>query len=256
MRRLISFTCDGATLVGALDEGDDAHGLLIVTGGSDVRWGSHRLFERLAREIAAQGHPVFRFDRRGVGDSDGDDPGYAGSGPDIAAALAQFRRLCPKLERVAGFGLCDGATALAVAAPTLDGLVLANPWLVEPQDGMPPQAAIRRRYAAALTSGTGWRRLLGGAIDYRKAARGAWSLASRRESRSLAQRVLRALDRRQVCFVLASGDATAQAAEPLLGSGRDVVTVETSSHSFAGAEAFEALVDAVTAMLRDHGAGA
>lgn len=249
MRQLVSFSCEGHDLVGVLDMGDHAHGLLIVTGGTDARWGSHRVFERLAQAIRARGHPVFRFDRRGVGDSGGQDPGYAGSGPDIAAALAEFRRLAPNMQRVTGFGLCDGATALALLALTLDGLILANPWLVEPQAGMPPQAAIRSRYVSALTSREGWRRLLGGAIDYRKAARGLWALAKRREDTSLAQRVLDALDACPARFLLSSGDATAQAAAPLLGTGRDVVTLDSASHSFAGETDFATLVETIAETL-------
>jgi exosortase A-associated hydrolase 1 len=248
MRRLVGFDCEGAALVGALDDADGRHGLLIVTGGSDTRWGSHRLFERLAHALAARGISVFRFDRRGIGDSDGDDPGYAASGPDIAAALAEFRRLCPQLDAVTGFGLCDGATALVLAAPALDGLLLANPWLVEPRDDLPPATAIRRRYRERLASPSAWRRALTGRIDYAKAARGIARLAQR-ESGSLGKRVVAALAGRQALAIVAIGDATAQAALPFLEGKVTVTRIDTASHSFAGEEAFAALVETVAGAL-------
>ena len=95
MRRLLSFTCEGAALGGSLDEAGGSTGLLIVTGGSQARIGSHRMFERLAASVAGAGYPCFRFDRRGVGDSEGEDPGYRESGPDLAAAVRAFRAASP-----------------------------------------------------------------------------------------------------------------------------------------------------------------
>ncbi len=53
-----------------------------------------------------------------------------------------------------GFGLCDGATALALFGRQagLDGLILVNPWLVEAEAGEPPPAAIRAHYRRRLLS--------------------------------------------------------------------------------------------------------
>src|SRR5204862_199686 len=64
MRRLISFPCEDATLVGTLDEGSSDTGLLIVSGGNEPRMGAHRGQAMLAARIAARGYSVFRFDRR------------------------------------------------------------------------------------------------------------------------------------------------------------------------------------------------
>lgn len=248
VRRPLAFACDGATLVGALDEGTHPHGLLIVTGGGEVRAGPHGLFARLAAALAERGHPVFRFDRRGTGDSEGEDPGYAASAPDIAAALGAFRAAQPALAIVTGFGLCDGATALALHGAGLDGLVLANPWLVEPRDDLPPAAAIRRRYRERLTSAGAWRRALTGRIDYRKALRGLARIGGG-EDEALGERVLMALEGRRAELVVANGDATAQAALPFLSNRLPITTIDTDSHSFAGDAAFAALVEAVAAAL-------
>ena len=60
--------------------------LLLVSGGNELRsgpWGSQA---QLAAQIATAGFPVLRFDRRGVGDSEGQNTGFTGSADDIAAA--------------------------------------------------------------------------------------------------------------------------------------------------------------------------
>src|SRR3546814_4060218 len=77
-----------------------------------IRSGAHRGMAMLSQRIAAAGHPVFRFDRRGIGDSDGSNGGFETSGPDIAAAIAAFRAAAPHVARIAAFGNCDAASAL------------------------------------------------------------------------------------------------------------------------------------------------
>ena len=42
MRRLIEFPCAGETLFGTLDEAPGSTGLLIVSGGNEIRIGAHR----------------------------------------------------------------------------------------------------------------------------------------------------------------------------------------------------------------------
>ena len=58
MRQLLSFPCEGATLGGTLDGAEGRIGVLIVTGGSQTRIGSHRMFERLAAALAADAIPA------------------------------------------------------------------------------------------------------------------------------------------------------------------------------------------------------
>ena len=74
-----------------------------------------------------------------------------------------------------GLGLCDGATALALfgKAAGLDALILVNPWLVEAEADAPPPAAIRAHYRKRLLSREGWKKILSGAVDYRKLLKGA-----------------------------------------------------------------------------------
>jgi exosortase A-associated hydrolase 1 len=226
MRRLLSLLCEEAALGASLDAADGTTGLLFVTGGTQTRIGSHRLFERLARALAQEGWPCLRFDRRGVGDSEGEDRDWRGSGPDLEAAAAAFRREQPQLRRLVGFGLCDGASALALhgRAAGLEGYILVNPWFVEAAPGEPAAAAIKSHYREQLTSLEGWKRLLSGSISYRKVLKGLGKIVARRPS-TLAGEIAAALeaDGRRVQLILATRDATAIAAE-----------AEWRSASFAG----------------------
>ena len=238
MRSLKTFPCNGETLLGSLDDAPGTTGLLIVSGGNEPRMGGHRGMAMLAGRIAAAGWPVFRFDRRGVGDSGGENGGWAASGPDIAAAAAAFRREAPQVERLVGFGNCDAATALALFGAELgvDALVLANPWVVERDGELPPPAAIRARYAARLRSPRAWGRLLRGGVDLRKLSSGLRAIAAPRTEAPLARRFADAVQGRDVTIVLARGDATAIAyvdAVEGLGIAAKTVWVETDSHSFA-----------------------
>lgn len=174
MREVITFRCGSETLVGTLDRGAGTRGLLIVSGGNELRIGAHRGMATLAQRLAADGHSVFRFDRRGIGDSTGVNRGFEASGPDIAAAVAAFRQAVPTLTRIAAFGNCDAASALALHDTAgIDALVLANPWVIEPGgDDLPPAAAIRARYSERLRDPGAWRRLVTGGVDLRKLAGG------------------------------------------------------------------------------------
>ena len=256
VRRLLTLACGGETLVGSLDDAAGATGLLIVSGGNEVRCGAHRGMALLAARLAAGGVPVFRFDRRGVGDSSGENGSYLTSAPDIAAAVATFRAEAPGVERVVGFGNCDAATALALfgRAAGVDRLVLANPWVVERAgDDLPPAAAIRARYAERLRSPREWWRLLRGGVDLRKLIRGLRAVAGAKREGSLAGRFAAAVAGRDVTIILARGDATAIAyadAARRLGLTLPTLEIDSASHSFARPGDAAALERAIRAALR------
>ncbi|MBC2777934.1 hydrolase 1, exosortase A system-associated [Parasphingopyxis marina] len=265
MRALLSFDCAGECLAASLDGADGKSGVVIVTGGGQTRFGAHRGFALLASALSAAGYPVLRYDRRGVGDSSGDDPGFEVSAPDLAAAVAAFRERAPGLERVIGFGLCDGATTLCLhhAACGVDAMILANPWVVEAASGEPPPAAISRHYRDQLSSFDGWKRLLTGGIDYRKAVRGVFKLLKPQKNEgSLAERTANALSASSAPahVVLASGDATAigfehewrkGALSALAGEARFTLdTIESDAHSFAREGDFEKLAENCLAAIR------
>lgn len=180
MSRLpLSFGCGTLHLAGTLDTAPGTTGLLIVSGGNEIRAGAFAGQAQLAARIARAGFPVFRFDRRGVGDSEGENRGFRHSARDIGAALEAFRAIAPQVSRVVAFGNCDAASALMLAGGAgMAGLVLSNPWTIEHEPGgddpntTPPRAAIRARYLEKLTNPRDVARLLSGGVDLRKLARG------------------------------------------------------------------------------------
>lgn len=168
-RRHLTFECEGARLCGTLDEGTAQTGLLLVSGGNEIRSGAWNGQAQFAARIAAEGYPVFRFDRRGVGDSEGANGEFRSSGPDIAAALSAFRGQCPKMHRVIGFGNCDAASALMLAEGAgLDGLLLSNPWTIEDDDAAPAPEAVRDHYRRRLADPASIKRLLTGKVSLGK----------------------------------------------------------------------------------------
>jgi exosortase A-associated hydrolase 1 len=249
MRRALSFACEGVTVVGTLDDAAGTAGLLIVSGGNEIRSGAHRGMAELAADVAAKGYPVFRFDRRGVGDSEGENRGFRFSGPDILAALDAFRAECPTLTRIVAFGNCDAATALALHATPVDARVLANPWVVPATSDMPPPAAIKERYVRRLRDPEAWKALLTGKVDMGKLAKGLGRLAAAKPALpdSLADKTVRALEASTIptTILLAIRDATAIAFADVWRNDPaiQVERIDTASHSFAEPTAYRALVE-------------
>lgn len=260
MRRLIQFPCAGETLMGTLDEASGATGLLIVSGGNEIRIGAHRGMALLAQRVAEAGHPVLRFDRCGIGDSTGENHGFESSADDIAAAAAAFREA--GVTRIVAYGNCDAATALAFfhAGAQIDALILANPWTIESSDDLPPAAAIRSHYAQRLTDPRQWLRLLRGGVNIGKIIKGL-SKASRKQSQApetLAARLGAALSGGPpATILLAKGDNTAIAfADAFKGPAFDaararvrVETLDSDSHSFASVADKDWLFERVLAAL-------
>lgn len=219
MKRLpLTFQCEGSTLAATLDTGPLATGLLYVTGGNEIRSGAFSGQARLAERIARAGFPVFRFDRRGIGDSDGENRGFRKSRKDIEAALSAFRAMKPHVNRVIGFGNCDAASALMMAGGAgCEGLVLSNPWTIE--DGAndtPPPAAVRSRYIEKLKNPKEVWRLLTGGVNLGKLAKGLGQAAKGGSApSSLAREMAAGIEAYSgpVRILLATSDRTAQVFE-------------------------------------------
>lgn len=255
-RRHLEFACEGATLVGSLDEAPGTAGLLLVSGGNELRCGAWSGQALLAARLAAAGHPVFRFDRRGVGDSDGPNGGFRSSGPDIAAALAAFRAECPHVGRIVAFGNCDAASALMLSGGAgCDGLVLANPWTFDGNDDPPPASVVRAHYRQRLADPRALLRLLTGKVSPARLVRSLLgALRPAPPPAGLAQEIAQGLARfpGPVAILLAARDRTAQA---FRASWRKddarIVTCADATHGFVEPQArdwlFERLLEALRA---------
>ncbi|TIX49955.1 hydrolase 1, exosortase A system-associated [Alteraurantiacibacter aquimixticola] len=173
------FECEGEQLHATLDDAPGKTGLLIVSGGNETRAGAFSGHAHLAAEIAAEGYPVLRFDRRGVGDSSGENAGFTGSAPDIRAAVATLRNRRPDLARIVGFGNCDAASALMLGDGCgLDALVLANVWTFDGNDSGHAPEALRARYASKLRNPAELARLFRGEVSIDGLLRGLKSALS------------------------------------------------------------------------------
>ncbi len=257
MTRLpLTFECRGSRCGATLDNAPGSTGLLIVSGGSEIRAGAFNGQARLAAAIAARGFPVFRFDRRGIGDSEGSDGGFRKSQPDIAAALLAFRAIAPQIDRVVGFGNCDAASALMLAGGAeCDALVLSNPWTIEPgESDLPAPASIRSRYAEKLKSPRELVRLVSGRVDLARLARGLAQAAKPRSAPSgLAEHMRQgiAVFPGPVRFVLAEGDRTAQVfAERWDAEDTRIARCPGADHAFSAPEAQHWLQERLLESLR------
>lgn len=259
-RRHVSFECEGSLLVGTIDgDAGATAGLLQVTGGNELRSGAFAGQAQLAASLAAQGFAVMRFDRRGVGDSEGGNGEFRTSSPDIAAALAAFRESCPALTRIVGFGNCDGASALMLAKGAgCDALVLSNPWTFEgageDEQESPPEV-VRDHYRKRLTDPAAIRRLLTGQVSLGKMIRGLMGAAGPAAAPSgLAQEMAAGIAQfaGPVRFLAADRDRTAQAF--LAAWNRNDPRIRRcpdATHSYVESHAREWLAGQVLEMLRD-----
>jgi len=169
----VIFDCLGARLLGIVHPGDPAAelGVLVVVGGPQYRVGSQRQFILLARGLAAQGIPAMRFDARGMGDSEGQPPGFERINPDIGAAIDCFFAACPALKRVVLWGLCDGASAALFYGyrdPRVKGLVLLNPWVFTEQGAA--KTYLKHYYLQRLLSRNFWGKVFSFKFDYADSA--------------------------------------------------------------------------------------
>ncbi|MBR9910181.1 MAG: hydrolase 1, exosortase A system-associated [Gammaproteobacteria bacterium] len=140
-------------------------GVVVVVGGAQYRVGSHRMFVSLARNLAAAGCSVLRFDRRGTGDSWGEDPGFEDCNEDIQAAVSGLKDAVPGLQEIHLMGLCDGATAAAICYfpdDEISGYVMINPWIRSPQTQA--RVLLDHYYKSRFMDRDFWRELFAGKV--------------------------------------------------------------------------------------------
>lgn len=250
--------CMGADIALSLHPSQGEVGVLIVPGGVQTRFGAHRGFRALGAHLAERGYPVLRFDRRGVGDSTGHDPGFRNSGPDIAAALAAFRAAQPQMHQIIGLGLCDGAAALLLAQDlALDGYILLNPWTAEAEDTARATADHYRRRA---TSGRALGRVLRGEFTFAQLVARARAILVRSGEQGVSAETQGMLARLRTvagkaAVVLSDKDWTARAFESVLPKipGLTLLRVPNADHSFSLHGNEEALLACIVAWLKVRG---
>lgn len=161
-------------LVGVWSHTEQAAGTTIVMlhGWSGYRTGPHQMLARAAREFAARGRNVLRFDFAGRGDSEGttDAATLATMAEDTRAAL---RWLATRgHERVVLLGLCSGCeVAFALAGePAVQTLALWSAPVFAAGQGDEVSRKRKRlenlaSYARKALKPATWRKILTGRVD-------------------------------------------------------------------------------------------
>lgn len=254
-RKHFCFACEGLKMAASLDMASGTTGLLIISGGNELRAGPWSSQAKMADKIAASGFPVLRFDRRGVGDSEGANGTFAASGPDIAAAITAFRSHVPTLNKIVAFGNCDAASALMLTGGAgCDALVLANPWTFDPEPALEsqtvieesvatpmPPAAMRSYYLRRLMNPAALKRLFSGRVKVGKMANSLVDAVRPAPPPSiLAEEMARGLQAfpGPATILLAANDRTAQAFKAVWNKGDTRVrTCPDAGHSFVEPQA-------------------
>ncbi|MEZ5503640.1 MAG: hydrolase 1, exosortase A system-associated [Halioglobus sp.] len=157
------FECVGQSLIGIVHKPAIASPVGVVTiiaGGPQYRGGVGRGMVSAARELAAAGVPVMRFDHRGLGDSGGDFLGFEHIAEDLEAAVAAFRREVPEVKKVVLWGGCDAASGAMIHGwkiPDAISMVLGNPWVTTAET---QSAVMRKHYLSRLAEWSFWRKVL------------------------------------------------------------------------------------------------
>lgn len=264
------FTCHDCRLIGiATYPQQTIHtGILIIVGGPQYRAGSHRQFTLLSRHLADSNIASFRFDYRGMGDSEGARQSFTSIKDDITAAIDCFIKNNPTITSVIIWGLCDAASAALLYAnfdPRVKGLILLNPWTQ--MDELSAKVRFSHYYFPRLLTGAFWRKLLSREIelstalreflDSIKRARKFYSRGDKNSSTyNLVDNMLSELNgfKGPVLFILSGNDFTAQEFMTLTSTDqrwhdathsdkREIKTLEEASHTFSKKEWRDTVAD-------------
>lgn len=270
------FECAGERLVGISHRGTARVGVLVVVGGPQYRAGSHRQFVLMARDLAKAGYPVFRFDYRGMGDSDGAPCNFERVDADIRSAIDAFMKHEPQLRGVVLWGLCDAASACLMYANTderVEAVIIANPW-VHTEAGA-ATAYIKRYYGQRLLQRSFWVKVAKGDFKVRdsvsdlarKLARAfvGSSAKQQQSSQPFIERMRSGLQRfaRPVLLLMSGNDLTAQefrdlcranAAWAKLCARPTLRTIELrdADHTFSSRESLNEATSHCLQWLREH----
>lgn len=270
------FDCQGDRLIGVacVPPKPPTTGVLIIVGGPQYRAGSHRQFTLLARALADDGVASFRFDYRGVGDSEGEMRDFEFIDADVRAAIDAFQRLVPEVTRIVIWGLCGAADAALYYGhtdPRVKRMILLNPW-AHTESGA-AQARLKHYYLERLTQKSFWLKLfsgnfrflasLGDLLRNRRLAAAQRTCAPAEHStpvdeRAYIDRMLAGMTRfgGRMHFVLSENDLTAQEFRQMVDNDRqwkracaarnvEMVQVPEANHTFS-TRAWRGQVEALT----------
>jgi len=248
----ISFTCEGDELMAVLHRGNGATRrgfVIVVAGGPQYRAGAHRQFVTLARKLAARGHPVLRFDLRGMGDSGGVYEGYQQSEPDIRAAVDALIAAQPEVDEVVLFGECESASGILFYAykdPRVKGIALVNPW-VRTEEGR-AQVIIKHYYVDRLMSRNFWRKVGSGKFSPRESllsffkVLGSYAQGRRNNAKAAAASGQEDISALPLPLKTAAGLRRFRGPVMILMSGRDLIAREFDEVT-ESSEAWRGLLD-------------
>lgn len=267
MREIISWKIDDHDIIGTLDTPEDIasnSALIIVSGGNEIRSGSHDSQSQIAQYICAMGHYVLRYDRRGIGDSEGENSGFENSAKDIESAVQFLRSKVGHDLSISAFGNCDAASALLLHHENLGlkNLILANPWTIDApttdnsaKDKIdetptaPSAAAIRARYWARIKNPRSIIDLFTGKIDIGKLLSGLRKASKQEDIGPLAKALAEKLSDIDVniYILIAQKDTTALAfsgayKHAIFDNARrnaniKLDSIDSASHSFSDEKA-------------------
>ena len=156
--------------------------VLLTNIGANHRVGNHQLYVNLARELAAAGFTVLRFDKAGIGYSKATPEGkendvYANGGVNDLRSAMQFMRIAFGSEHFVVGGLCSGAYFCYLAAleeSSVKGVILMNQLVYHWNEGDSLEA--RRKdsiksthfYVKAIRNLHTWKRVLRGDVQFRQ----------------------------------------------------------------------------------------
>ncbi|MEC5387200.1 hydrolase 1, exosortase A system-associated [Uliginosibacterium sp. H3] len=264
MTRAALIEADGQRLVATLQlpSTPGAVGVVFVTGGHQVRAGSHRQFLRLARNFAAAGYPCLRFDLPGLGDSEGVLRGFEDNVMALRAAIDLLQKEMPSVERIVLWGLCDGASAAALYAPAdprVAGLLLANPWVRTGQ--VQAKTLVASYYRRQMASWAFWRKVFTGRVGILHSGREwlrNWRIARQAADapgNALPERLLEALHafKGVLRIVIAEHDLTGQEFLQVLGSRADLpcASLSDADHTFSSSRDHQRLAEHSLTLLGD-----
>ncbi|MEI7868106.1 MAG: hydrolase 1, exosortase A system-associated [Candidatus Methylumidiphilus sp.] len=164
----IVFKCGNYRLIGIATSTNSLSktGVLIIVGGPQYRSGSHRQFTLLARNLAENGIPSFRFDYRGMGDSEGNIRNFENLNEDVHTAINAFS-ITEKVDKIIIWGLCDAASAALYYAhtdPRVAGIILLNPWVHTEVSA--ERARLKYYYISRLFQKSFWSKFFSGRINF------------------------------------------------------------------------------------------